>query len=190
MSHIPTAPPLPILPPFVLPDQHGVAMNTASFRGRRNLVLMLLPDVDASALAYLRTFTVRHDEWAWLHTAIVVVTPATAATATSTGLSLLQDTGAVRMALLPDVQPDIAALFVADTEGRVAEWRTARRVDSLPDVDTVLAWAWEIARPRGACDGGVSWARPVTVPAPPPSPIGRFTIGTHRNANARYQRKR
>jgi len=190
MSHISTAPPLPILPPFVLPDQHGVPMNTASFRGRRNLVLMILPDVDALALAYLRTFAVRHDEWAWLHTAIIVVTPAPVATATVAGLSVLQDTGAVRIALLPDVQLDIAALFVANTEGRVAEWRTARRVDTLPDVDTVLAWAWEIARPHGACDGGVSWARPATVSTPPPAPIGRFTIGTHRNVNARYQRKR
>ena len=77
------------------------------------------------------------------------------------GYRILRDSaGRLRYCRIP---PDIAALFVADTEGRVAEWRTSRHVAVLPDVDTVLAWAWDIARPRGACDGGVAWARPVAV---------------------------
>ncbi len=181
-----TVPLIRALPPFMLPDQHGAAVTTAHLRGRRNLVLMLLPRLDADAVAYLAAFAARREEWAWLHTAVLAVTVKTAdvQAVTAAGLPVLQDSGAVRSALLPGTEASMAALIVADTEGRVTEWHTAPCVNGLPDVEAALAWAWEAARPRGACDGGVAWARPAASVAPPPlpAPIGHFTIGAKRSS--------
>ncbi len=184
-----TAPPIGALPPFVLPDRQGVPVNTAHLRGRRNLVLLLLPRLDADATAYLAAFAARRNEWAWLHTAVFVVAPDTAEidAVRLSGISVLQDGGAVRAALLPRADTNVAVLIVANTEGRVTEWHTAMCVEGLPKVDTALAWAWEVARPRGACDGGVAWARPAAPVASLPTPIGHFTIGAQRGNGPRYR---
>ena len=189
MSDPRTASPLAVLPPFTLPDQRGAVVNTAHLRGRRNLVLLLLPMVDADTSAYLAAFAARREEWAWLHTAVLVIVPeaATMAGVASCALPVLRDPGAVRATLLPDAEANIAALLVADTTGHITEWFTPRRIGSLPEVDTVLAWAWDVARPRGACDGGVAWARPAVAEEPPPAPIGHFTIGARRRERSRYR---
>ncbi len=192
MSVCSGSPPVPPVPPFVLPDQHGRAVHTVRFRGRRNLLLVALPRLDADAVAYLRTLTARRDEWAWLHTELLALVPEGADTALAHDLPLpvLRDTGSVRPRLVPGSNPADALLLVADNGGEVYEWRTARRVFALPDADTALAWAWDVARPRGACDGGVAWARP-DAPAPeaPPAPIGHLAVGGKRTPS-RYMRGR
>lgn len=173
---------VPPVPPFVLPDQHGRPVNTARFRGRRNLLLVSLPCLDADAVAYLRLLAARREEWSWLHTEVVALVPPDAdlETVRDVPLPVLHDTLGVRTRLVLGSDPTDALLLVADTGGAVWQWRTARRVFSLPDVDTALAWAWDVARPRGACDGGVAWARPTAPAATPPAPIGRFTVGNRR----------
>jgi len=186
-----TAPPIGVLPLFVLPNRHGEQVNTAHLRGRRNLVLMLLPRLDTDTAAYLAVFATRREEWAWLHTVVLVVMPEAVVpelvdmhAVAPAGIPILRDGGAVRSALLPGAGAGVTALIVADTEGRVTEWHTASCAERLPAVDDVLAWAWEVAQPRGACDGGVAWARPTAAVAPLPAPlapIGHFVIGTQRS---------
>jgi hypothetical protein len=180
-----SAPPVAVIPPFILRNRDDVPVNTARLRGRRFSVLLFLPPDDPGTADYLATYAARAEQFAWLHTEPVAVIPATAPADALPPLPfpVLRDDGRVRARILPEVAPDVAALFVTDLDGRVTEWRTARRVASLPDVDTVLAWAWEVARPRGSC-GGVTWT-PVANPTPPspsPAPIGRFAIGTRRRS--------
>ena len=184
-SGSPFAPPVP---PFVLPDQHGRTVHTVRFRGRRNVLLVALPRLDADAVAYLHTLAARRDEWAWLHTELLALVPEGADTtlAAEVPFPVLRDTGSVRPRLVPGSDPADCLLLIADTGGAMWEWRTARRVFALPDADTALAWAWEVARPRGACDGGVAWARPdAPVLDAPPTPIGHFALGG-RHAASRH----
>jgi hypothetical protein len=177
-----TEPPIPIVPPFVLPDRAGKPYNTARWRGRRYGILLFLAPEDVDAPEYLQSFAARQAEFAWLHTEIAVVIPTMekAAILPALPFPILRDDGQVRARVLPGVAPAVMALMVTDLSGQVAMWRTARQVASLPDVETALGWAWEVARPRGSC-GGVTWS--VTAePEPqrtPPAPIGRFTIGAH-----------
>jgi hypothetical protein len=181
------APPLAVMPPFILPNRHDVPVNTARLRGRRYAVTLFLSPDDPGAPAYLATYAAQAEQFAWLHTEILAIIPADASADRLPALpfSVLRDDGRARARVLPDMAPGIAALFVTDLDGRVTEWRTARRVGSLPDVETALAWAWDVARPRGSC-GGVTWS-PIANPAPPPpsTPIGRFTIGTTRRPTYR-----
>ena len=162
------APPLAVMPPFILPNLHGVPVNTARLRGRRyGIVLFLSPD-DPDASTYLATYAAQMEQFAWLHTEVIAVIPADASADPLSALPflVLRDDGRVRERILLDMAPGIAALFVTDQDGRVTEWRTARRVASLPDVEMALAWAWDVARPRGSC-GGVTWT-PTANPTPPP----------------------
>ncbi len=182
------APPVTVIPPFILPNLHGTPFNTAHLRGRRYAVLLFLSPDDGDAPAYLAAYAAEREQFAWLHTEVIAIIPADAPADALPALAvpILRDDGRVRARLLPDAAPGIAALFVTDLDGRVTEWRTARRVGSLPEVATVLAWAWDVARPRGSC-GGVAWT-PVANPAPPPpppAPIGRFTVGTTRRTTYR-----
>lgn len=172
-----TEPPIAALPPFVLPDLHGRPFNTARLRGRRHTILLFLSPEDGDAAVYLASFAARREELAWLHAAVVAVIPAgiNGAAFVALPFTVLRDGGEVRSRILPDVAPDVAALLVADQYGQVAAWRTARRVVSLPDVDTALTWAWEVARPKGSC-GGATWPA-VAQPAAPPAPVGRFRVG-------------
>lgn len=177
-----TAPPIAVVPPFVLPERNGKPFNTAKLRGRRHAILLFLSLDDADAARYLGTFAARREELAWLHTEVIVVAPGGKAVELLPAFPfpVLRDDGQVRARILPEVAPDVMALLVADLSGVVTAWRTARRVASLPDIEAALAWAWEVARPKGSC-GGVTWT-PLTDPAlppPPPAPIGRFTIGAH-----------
>lgn len=183
-----TNPPIAVLPPFVLPDREGRPFNTARLRGRRNALLLFLAADDPDAPAYLRSFAARREEFAWLHTTVIAVVAEGAAMAAlpAVPFPILRDDGRVRAHLLPGIAPDVLALLVADTAGVVSMWRTARRVGSLPDVEAALAWAWEVARPKGSC-GGVTWtptAQP-TPPEPPPTPVGRFTVGAPRRTGYR-----
>lgn len=182
------APPLAVMPPFILPNLHGTPVNTARLRGRRYAVVLFLSLDDPDASSYLTTYAAEMEQFAWLHTAVIAVIPADAPANALPAFPfpVLRDDGRVRERILPDMAAGIAALFVTDLDGRVTEWRTARRVGSLPDVTMALAWAWDVARPRGSC-GGVTWtpvANP-TPPPPPPAPIGRFTIGTTRRPTYR-----
>jgi hypothetical protein len=177
-----TAPPITVVPPFVLSDRGGKPFNTAKLRGRRYAILLFLSPDDADAAAYLQSFAARREELAWLHTEIVVIIPEGAAVEMLPPLPfpILRDDGPVRARILPDVALEVMALLVTDLSGEVTAWRTARRVASLPDIEAALAWAWEVARPRGSC-GGVTWT-PTANPAPPPPPpvpVGRFTVGAH-----------
>jgi peroxiredoxin len=177
------APPMAIIPPFILPNRDGTPVNTARLRGRRYAVLLFLSPDDPDASAYLATYAAEMEQFAWLHTEVITIIPADTPADPLPALPfpVLRDDGRVRARILPDMAPGIAALFVTDLDGRVTEWRTARRVSSLPDVAMALAWAWDVARPRGSC-GGVTWtpvANPMP-PPPPPTPIGRYTIGTTR----------
>lgn len=182
-----TAPPITVVPPFVLPDRDGKPFNTARLRGRRHRILLFLSPDDADAPAYLQSFAARQAELDWLHTTLIAVVPEGAAERLpALPFPVLCDDGHVRARILPDVAPDVMALLVIDLYGEVTTWRTARRAASLPDSDAVLAWAWEVARPKGSC-GGVTWtpvANPVP-PPPPPAPAGRFTVGTHRRSGYR-----
>lgn len=177
------APPIPVVPPFVLPDRGGKPFNTARLRGRRHAILLFLSPEDADAAPYLRSFAAHREELAWLHTEAIVIVPENA---TLDGLPagpfpILLDDGRVRSRILPGIAPDVMALLVIDLSGAVTTWRTARRVASLPDIEAALAWAWEVARPKGSC-GGVTWTPTVdpAPPPPPPTPVGRFRVGTHR----------
>lgn len=186
-----TAPPITIVPPFVLPDRSGKPFNTAKLRGRRYAILLFLSPDDADAAAYLQSFAARREELAWLHTEVIVVAPLGAAADALPTLPfpILRDDGPVRARVLPEIAPDVMALLVTDLSGEVTAWRTARRVASLPDCEAALVWAWEVARPKGSC-GGVTWtptANPAP-PPPPPAPIGRFTVGAHRRSG--YHRGR
>jgi hypothetical protein len=177
-----TAPPITVVPPFVLPDRGGKPFNTAKLRGRRYAILLFLAPDDADTAVYLQSFAARREELAWLHTEVIAVVPEGAAVETLPPFPfpVLRDNGQVRARILPDVAPGVMALLVTDLSGEVTAWRTARRVASLPDIEAALAWAWEVARPRGSC-GGVTWtptANPAP-PPPPPAPVGRFTVGTH-----------
>ncbi len=183
------APPLAVIPPFVLPDRDGRAVNTARLRGRRYAALLFIAPEDADAPEYLASLAAQAAQFARLHTEVIVVTPADAPLDALPALPfpILRDDGRVRACVLPDAAPDVQALFVTDLGGAVAAWRTARRVASLPDVETALAWAWEVARPRGGC-GVVTWS-PVADPppaAPLPAPVGRFTVGTTRRPPKKY----
>src|SRR6266852_1802935 len=153
-----TAPPIPVVPPFVLPDRDGKPFNTTRLRGRRYRILLFLSTDDADAPAYLQSFAARQDEFAWLHTTVIAIVPEGAAMERLPALPfpVLRDDGHVRARVLPDVAPDVMALLVTDLYGEVATWRTARRVASLPDIETALEWAWDVARPKGSC-GGVTW---------------------------------
>lgn len=175
-----TDPPIAVMPPFVLPDRGGKPYNTARWRGRRYGMLLFLTPADPDTPAYLESFAARQDELAWLHTAVVAIVPIAAATETLPALSfpILRDDGAVRARVLPDVAPGVMALIVTDLSGQITAWRMARRVASLPDVETALGWAWDVAQPTGSC-GGVTWsatAQPES-PSPLPAPVGRFTVG-------------
>src|SRR5215472_315138 len=149
------APPIAMIPPFILPDLSGTPVNTMRLRGRRSAVLLFLSPEDADAPAYLATFAEQVAQFAWLHTDVLVVVPADASVDALPALPfpVLRDDGRVRAQILPDIAPGVVALFVSDVDGRVTEWRTARRVRSLPDVQMALAWAWDVARPRGSCGG-------------------------------------
>ncbi|HEY8293331.1 MAG TPA: hypothetical protein VIG44_12620 [Thermomicrobiales bacterium] len=175
-----TNPPIAVVPPFVLPDRNGKSYTTARLRGRRYGILLFLAPEDSETAAYLQSFATRQEEWAWLHTEIVVVMPASAATETLPALPfpLLRDDGTVRTRVLPGLAPEAMALIVTDLSGQVTNWRTARRVASLPDIETALGWAWEVAQPKGSC-GGVTWSAAAhpELPPSPPAPIGRFTVG-------------
>lgn len=173
-------PPMSIVPPFVLPGRDGKPYNTARLRGRRYGILLFLAPDDPDADAYLCSFAARQEELAWLHTQVVVVIPTAtdADTLPALPFPVLRDDGAVRARVLSGVAPGAMALLVTDLSGQVTEWRTARRVASLPDVEMALVWAWEVARPKGSC-GGVTWsvtAEP-DMPPPPLAPIGRFIVG-------------
>ena len=175
-----TNPPIPVVPPFVLPDRAGKPYNTARWRGRRYGILLFLAPEDADAPAYLQSFAARQAEFAWLHTEVVVVLPATETSEMLPALPfpILLDDGPVRARVLPGVASAVMALIVTDLSGQVTMWRTARQIASLPDVETALEWAWDVARPRGSC-GGVTWsptAEPA-LPLPMSAPVGRFTIG-------------
>jgi hypothetical protein len=175
-----TDPPITVVPPFVLPDRSGKPYTTARLRGRRYGLLIFLAPGDPDAPAYLQSFAARQAEWAWLHAAIVAIVPASAATGTLPALPfpVLRDDGTVRARVLTDVAPEVMALIVTDLSGQVTAWQTARRVASLPDVETALGWAWAVAQPKGSC-GGVTWsatAHPESPPSPP-APVGRFTVG-------------
>lgn len=183
-----TAPPIPVVPPFVLPDRSGKPFNTARLRGRHHGILLFLAPDDADTATYLQSLTARREEFAWLHAEVIVVMPdsATIDTLPAFPLPILRDDGRVRARVLPGIAPDVMALLIADLSGAVTVWRTARRVASLPDVEMALAWAWEVAQPRGSC-GGVTWtptANPEP-PLPPPAPAGRFTVGAHRRSGYR-----
>jgi hypothetical protein len=186
-----TAPPIPIVPPFVLPDRKGKPFNTAKLRGRRYAILLFLAPDDADAAAYLQSFAARREELAWLHTEVVVIVPEGAAVETLPPLPfpVLRDNGQVRARILAAIALDVMALLVTDLSGEVTVWRTARRVASLPDIEAALVWAWEVARPRGSC-GGVTWAPTANAapPPPPPAPIGRFIIGAHPRSGYRRGR--
>lgn len=182
-----TAPPILVVPPFVLPDQNGRPFNTARLRGRRHAILLFLSSEDADAASYLQSFAARREELAWLHTEVIAVVPerATLDPLPALPFPVLRDDGHVRARVLPEVAPDVLALLVIDLSGEVARWRTARRVASLPDVEATLVWAWEVARPKGSC-GGVTWTPTANPPQPPPpAPVGRFTVGTHRRSGYR-----
>lgn len=188
MDDAPTTPPVMILPPFSLPDGDGTPHHTVRLRGRRHLALLFLSPADPDAPTYLQSFAARREEWAWLHTQVLAVVPAGTPRDVLPALPfpVLRDDGRVRAGVLPGIAPEVAALLVADQQGQVAAWRTARRVLSLPDVDTALAWAWEVARPKEACSV-VPWS-PTANPAPPPpapAPIGRFVIGAR--SHVRYR---
>jgi hypothetical protein len=177
-----------MIPPFILPNLSGTPVNTMRLRGRRYAVLLFLSPEDADAPAYLATFAEQNAQFAWLHTDVLVIIPADASGDALPALPfpVLRDDGRVRAQILPDIAPGTKAIFVTDVDGRVTEWRTARRVGSLPEVQMVLAWAWDVARPRGSC-GGVTRAS-VADPAPsppPPAPIGRFLVGTTRRTGYR-----
>lgn len=179
------------VPPFVLLDDRGGSFNTARLRGRRCLALLFLLPNDPDAIAYVRSFAAQQAQLAWLHTEMIVVIPHDARWEPVPALPfpILRDDGTVRGRVLPDVDSDVAALLVTNLYGAVAQWRTARRVASLPDVETVLAWAWEIAQPKGSC-GGVTWtaaAHPLPAPSPP-APIGRFMVGATRRVGYRRGR--
>lgn len=183
-----TAPPISVVPPFVLPDRSGKPFNTAKLRGRRYALLFFLSPDDADAATYLQSFGARREELAWLHTEVIVVVPdgVTLEALPTLPFPILRDDGHVGARVLPGIAPEVMALLVIGLYGEVTTWRTARRVASLPDVETALGWAWEVAQPRGSC-GGVTWtsvANPAP-PLPPPTPIGRFTIGTHRRSGYR-----
>jgi hypothetical protein len=182
-----TTPPITVVPPFVLPDRGGKPFNTAKLRGRRYAILLFLSPDDTDAATYLQSFAARREELAWLHTEVIVVVPERAADPLSAlPFPILRDDGQVRARVLPQVAPEVMALLVTDLSGEVTAWRTARRVASLPDIETALVWAWEVARPKGSC-GGVTWA-PIAIPvppSPPPAPIGRFTVGAHRRSGYR-----
>ena len=173
-----TDPPITVVPPFVLPNRDGKPYNTARLRGRRYALLLFLAPDDPDAPAYLHSFAARQDELAWLHTEVVVIVPADAAMETLPALPfpVLRDGGAVRARVLPAVAPGVMALLVTDLSGQVTTWRTARCVASLPDVEAALGWAWEVAQPTGSC-GGVTWSATAQLDPPPPTPVGRFTIG-------------
>lgn len=181
-------PPIGVIPPFVLPGRDGKPYNTARLRGRRHAILLFLAPDDAETGAYLQSFAARREELAWLHTQIVVIIPGAtdADTLPTLPFPILVDDGRVYARVLPEVPPGAMALLVADLTGQVMEWRTARHVASLPDVDAALGWAWEVARPKGSC-GGVTWSATAEpdIP-PPPAPIGRFTVGQrpHRGYHA------
>lgn len=186
-----TDPPITIVPPFVLPERAGKPYNTARWRGRRYGILLFLAPGDLDASAYLLSFAARQTEFAWLHTEVVAVVPTTEAAETLPALPfpILLDDGSVRARVLPDTAPTVMALIVTDLSGEVTVWRTARQVASLPDVETALGWAWDVARPKGSC-GGVTWslsAEPAPS-VPPPAPVGRFTIGAppHRGYRRRH----
>lgn len=185
-----TAPPITVVPPFVLPDREGKPFNTARLRGRRHRILLFLSPEDRDAPAYLQSLAARQDELNWLHTTVIVIVSEGAATEHLPALPfpVLRDDGRVRARVLPDLAPDVTALLVTDLYGEVATWHTARRVASLPDSDTALEWAWDVARPKGSC-GGVAWT-PTANPPPPPPPAlaGRFTVGTHRRSGYRRGR--
>lgn len=171
--------PIRVVPPFVLPDRTGKPYSTARLRGRRYGIILFLSSVEGLA-AYLRSFAAQQAELSWLHTEVIVVVPESASIESVPPLPfpLLRDDGQVRARVLPGVASDIQALLVTDLEGQVTEWRTARRIASLPDVASVLVWAWEVAQPKGSC-GGVTWAA-TSQPQPSlssPAPIGRFSIG-------------
>jgi hypothetical protein len=185
-----TDPPIPVVPPFVLPDRAGKPYNTARWRGRRYGILLFLAPEDPDAAVYLQSFAARQAEFAWLHTEVVAVVPMIAATEALPPLPLpvLRDGGQVRARVLPGIAPAVMALLVTDLSGQITMWRTARQVASLPDVEAALAWAWEVARPKGSC-GGVTW-NPTAEPAPPlpaPAPVGRFTIGAPPHRGYRRQ---
>jgi len=181
MTH--TDPPITVVPPFVLPDRSGKSFNTARLRGRRYAIMLFLSPDDADAAAYLQSFAARREEFAWLHTEVIVIVPGNATVERLPALPfpILRDDGQVRARILPGIAPEVMALLVTDLSGEVTTWRTARRIVSLPDSDAALAAAWDVARPKGSC-GGVTWT-PTANPAPPPvppAPISRFTVGTHR----------
>ncbi len=178
------------VPPFVLPDDRGRPFNTARLRGRRCLALLFLVPSDPDTIAYVRSFVAQQAQLAWLHTEMIAVIPHAARWEPVPALPfpILRDDGAVRGHVLPDVDPDVVALLVTDLYGAVAQWRTARRVASLPDAETVLAWTWEVAQPKGSC-GGVTWTATHPPPVPlPPAPIGHFTVGATRRAGYRRGR--
>lgn len=185
-----TAPPITVVPPFVLPDREGSPYNTARLRGRRYALLLFLAPDDPDATAYLASFAARREELAWLHTAVIVVLSAASSGTALPALPfpVLRDGGAVRARVLPAITPDVQALIITDLSGQVTTWRTARRIAGLPDAESALVWAWEVARPQGSC-GGVTWSATAYPTSPPasPAPVGRFTVGAR--SHRRYRRR-
>ncbi len=142
-----SAPSPTIVPAFVLPDQHGTPFRSTTLRGRRHLVLLVLPDTDDATREYLGTFAAHHDAWAWLHTQLLALLPAPAAFVGDMPFPVLHDEdGRVRTAL---AVRDSAAVIVADQDGRIMQMQHAPTAATLPDVETVLAWAWDVAKPKG-----------------------------------------